>query len=379
MTALVPNLTKIITRRTILLSISLFVLLLAIVQVIWTAYQADGFYDLPAFTGASQEMLSGNSPYAHEYSNRIGLVRFQYPPAATLWLAPLIILGWDTTHTVFTIVSLGGFILALWFTFALHDNNQLAWEKVLIIALLIQTFPLKMTIMLGQVNTLVLLLLTCSLLLLKRERLFRSALLLSGAISIKIIPIVFMVVAFGRRQVIWASFVFFCLLAVNALFIQDSVFYVQNVLPSLLTGSIAANDIFNQSLQALLYRLHLIPFASAATGIVALILILLLLRKTKQLPICLQMISLLPVLVLIAANSWQHHLILMYPFIIIFVHKWRWFLPLWVLLALRPSYVLLFQPTPSWLWSYQTLGILVLIFWLLKSRAIASIEKSYLN
>lgn len=343
------------------LIVAAILLLLSLTQVTVSAIRVNGFFDLPAFTGASRALFAGNSPYAHGYTNQIDSVVFLYPPAAAAWLAPFILIPEKYLTQLFTVLSVVAFVISLWLSFRLRDEQFRVWEKLLMIALLLQTFPLKLTLMLGQINTFVLLLMAASLYLLGRNKIMMSAFLLSGAVVIKLIPIAFIGLAIIRRQYRWVLLSLGFVAVSSLLFFNESVIFVTEVLPGLLGGSPAADDMFNQSLAALFHRSSLGRFALPLTLLTVALLLYFLLRKTRLLPVWQQMVALLPVLVLIAANGWQHHLVLMYPFLLLFVGRWRWFVPFWALLALRPSYVVAIFPTPSLLWSYHTLGILVLV------------------
>lgn len=365
-------------RLTILLAICTSVLFaLALIQVYWSALRVDGFYDLPAYTGSARAVLSGRSPTAQEYANKIHTVNFVYPPVAALLFVPLLIIPEQVLPAVFTSLSLLAFVSALWLTFLLSPGSESVptWNKLLLIALLVQTFPLKLTVMLGQVNTIVLFFMVLGLYLFKKKHPIWSAVALSGAITLKLWPLVFLLLGALAKQWRWVLSCLVVLIVSSSILMAESSKYFFQTLPTMLTGEPAYLDAFNQSLSALFHRVGLTQVASVLSLMVGLVLMALLYRKTRHLPLWYQSIALLPILVLLPANGWQHHLVLMYPFLILFCRKWYVFGPIWFALAIRPSFMQLVWPNPSFAWSYQTLVVLLLVVWfLLKHKLPALVD-----
>lgn len=362
----------------VLLIISCLLLVMSLLQVFWGALHANGFYDLPAYVGAAAAVWAGQSPTAQEYANGVATVNFVYPPAATLVFFPLLLVSESAVPIVFSVISLTAFVAALWLTFELLPAGERVdtWQRLLIIALLVQTFPLKLTIMLGQANTLVLFCMIASLYLFKKKRLGWSAVVLSIAITLKIWPIVFLGLALLRREWRYVGYCVGVLVVLNGLFFVQSVSFVTLTLPGLLAGSPAFNDPINQSLAALVYRLQLGAVAPFLVPIVVGCLLLGIMLAGKRAPFWQQAIALLPIMVLLPANSWQHHLILMYPFLILYCRKWSVLLPIWLVLAIRPSYIQLLWPHVSWTWSYQTIAISGLMVWFLLHQKHSASERS---
>lgn len=353
--------------NTLLLICCSLLLTVALIQVYWSALRVDGFYDLPAYTGSARAVLSGRSPTAQEYANKIHTVNFVYPPVAALLFVPLLVVPEQVLPAVFSTLSLAAFVTALWLTFLLLPKSESVptWTNLLMIALLVQTFPLKLTVMLGQVNTFVLFLMVLGLYLFKKKHPVWSAVALSGAMTLKLWPMVFLLLGALGKHWRWVLSCAVVLIVSSSILMAESSKYFFQTLPAMMTGEPAYLDAFNQSLSALLHRVGLTQVASVLSLTVVLVLMALLYRKTRHLPLWYQSIALLPILVLLPANGWQHHLVLMYPFLILFCRKWYDFGPIWFVLALRPSFMQLVWPNPSLAWSYQTLAVLLLVVWFL--------------
>jgi alpha-1,2-mannosyltransferase len=316
--------------------------------------------DFYAYLGAAQTIPRRQNPYTNIYPSPYGYLNYLYPPASFLFFSWLPLLALPLSKIIFTLLSLAAALIS----FILLQKTFLprsSWTKILLItALLLQTFPVKLNLAFGQVNLFILFFISLSLYFLKRSPKL-SALTLALATGLKPHPLM-LVPAFIIRKKYRYVFIFLGLtLLLNLIFPALFHYYLISVVPHLNALTMSGTSMYNQSLSALLFRLtssSASPFLAVMIIGILYILILIMLRPSslsRQIAVLLALLSITPL------NSWQHHLVLAYPLIIIFAKSWFYFIPIWLLLVWHP----LVEPLPSLisplLTSHHTLLLITLI------------------
>ncbi len=312
-----------------------------------------------------------------------GNIPFNYPPSTLIIFSFFKIFPLKIAEYLNMILSIVAFCYSIYLILKLLKFKiRYPWYLILT-AFALQTFPFKFTLILGQVNAYVLMLSVMSLYLYVRSvknnktYYFLSAILMSLSVSMKILPVVTLPLFLLFGDVTFVLFVFSGLTIIGlASGMNLSFYYFQKVLPSL-TG-FGTTSFYDQSITAFLLRFgmptNIVPKISLLITITIFVLIFTFfyrnLRMTKDkyrhyvlikyFFICLSFIS-------IAVNfSWQHHLVLAYPLIIMILLSFKKTISIltsivvWFILFFHfPSEKSPFLTNP-FIASYQTLTIFIL-------------------
>ncbi|MGB9637654.1 MAG: glycosyltransferase family 87 protein, partial [Microgenomates group bacterium] len=133
---------------------------------------------------AAKTALAGKSIYSFGDIN--------YPPPALFLFIPFRFLPVFWGQIIWSAVSLGCLLLALYFSF---KALKLAWKwqnLYLVLPLTFLAFPVKWTFGLGQINNLILLLLVLGFFFYQRDKFTLSGFILGVATALKIVPGVFL-------------------------------------------------------------------------------------------------------------------------------------------------------------------------------------------
>ena len=213
--------------------------------------------DFSVYRDGVATTIRGENPYTQWFFDR-----YNYSPAATILFLPIHYLPVDIAEFVFTALSL----TALWFTltyilYSMRVKLSLTF-KVFLYALLVKMYPAKLTLVLGQVNLLVLFLIIASFYLHTQKRIWLSGISLGLATIIKLHPVFLFVFFFFKKSnsiIItgMATIVVLHLAAVALFGWPLTVHYYSSVIPELLskTSQTSVNATYmNQSLTAFLAR-----------------------------------------------------------------------------------------------------------------------------
>ncbi|HUW21389.1 MAG TPA: glycosyltransferase family 87 protein [Candidatus Bathyarchaeia archaeon] len=259
---------------------------------------------------------------------------FNYPPTALIFFSFLLLLPKTVSFWVLLFISLLGLfgtillLVRLWFT------KKISWPAFLILGtLFIQYFPTKFTLTLGQINLVILFLVTFSYILLVRKRDIPAGVLLAAASLIKIFPAVLVLFFIKeKKKKACLAFVATCLLGI----ILTAIFFK----PGLITdyfGRIGQNlffkagtvSYFDQSLNSFLLRLKIADLFRLATRImISLVLVITFLRSKNQ---AVSYFGLLTVMTLFLPSFvWIHHYVILIPLMILLsaqIYRQKSFLP----------------------------------------------------
>jgi len=306
-------------RKTNLLVLLIFALALG--QILFgltkVLLQTD-LIDFRVYYEASQDFLKGINPYQPLYFQKIP---FNYPPSAFIFLLPLVLFPLKVSQIIWLVLSFLFLFGFAWILFQLYIPRKEWWLKLLLTSFLLQNFPTKFTLVMGQANFLVLFLLITSFFFYLRQKSHLAGLFLGLATALKISPIFLIIFFLARKELKIVVSTLITFIAANLIFVFSSleaaVDYFQTKLPELLWTT-NLGYYYDQSLLAFLSRLGLEGPAWRLLNLFLLvggvIFLLLKFQKTKSQTADLKFFSLLLLLITITNSfAWQHHLVFLFP------------------------------------------------------------------
>jgi alpha-1,2-mannosyltransferase len=165
-------------------------LLLALVAagLIVAGHALNGHFDLKVYYGATRAWLHGADLYGFVEHGRDRDYGFTYPPFGALVMAPIAVLPWPVAAVVFDALSVAATVVVLRLVAAPRQRDALVLAGLLVLAFAFD--PWRTTYNYGQINLILLALVTVDLLLLVDRR--RSAGALIGvAAAVKLVPLIF--------------------------------------------------------------------------------------------------------------------------------------------------------------------------------------------
>lgn len=352
-------------KSRILLILSLAIFAVAIGQVVWGLYTKATFMDFYAYYGAGEVFRAVQSPYPLEYASPPGNILFIYPPGSLLYFfAPLSTIPFNSALIIFILISLALFIAAIFLTFELLDKKEPLYFKLLITSLLMQTLPVKFCLASGQINIFVLFFAVLSLYLLNKKKEGISALSMAIAVTFKLFPLVVIPLFLIRRKFRWVFLFFFFIMAINIFDPGLLKEYVERIAVPLFApaqGAINISNPWNQSFHKLFKTIFGEVSIPYFTYILWGIIYLLIIFTKKSEGLFKKSVVLLSFVSILFKTSWQHYLVLNYPFFIVYFRKLRYFIPIWMVFVISFNYgdnLLLSYPLLS---SYQVILVIILI------------------
>jgi len=342
--------------------------------------------DFLVYEQAISAFLRREEVYHRLFSLPFDRIPFNYPPSALIVLLPLVFFPSKISAFLLTLFSLSALMISLWLTAKIIKIRLTVTGWIILTAFLSQTFPVKLTLILGQIN-LVVLLLTIGAIYFYTEKNNRlvSALFLGIAGAAKILPFFLLPLFLLSGDGIFVLLVLTFFLGANLLAgigLMEEFFF--SVIPDAVSSKTPA--FYDQSVYALLLRLGISPGYSRIISLIVFIIIFAFIiyyfflkvkkteKKTKGLLIGKAAFLIMALTAIGGIFSWQHHLVLAYPFIL--------YLFLSYLKKNSPGNHLIFFVSTMWIWfllffhfkdasstllsnpfvaSYQTLLILFLL------------------
>lgn len=314
------------------------VVAVALAGLRWVSPASWIFVDLHVFVRGATSVLSGGSLYAAAP----GTLPFTYPPFAALVFAPLGLLSVVTVQWVWTVVGIASLGVIVWTSVRVSypgvpQRWRLAWTVVLMVAAL-GLEPIQRTLVLGQVNLILAMLVLVDLFVLPRRW---KGVLIGLAAGIKLTPAFFALVFLIRRD--WPS------LRRSALAFGGTVVLAAGLLPAASrqywSGGILDLEKFgsyallpsNQSLRAALVRAAVptpvIPWVLAPATVVVVLLSLVAARRLLGRHEDLAGVTCLGAgTVLISPISWTHHWVWVVPVLVVLAQR-RWYAALALLVT----------------------------------------------
>jgi len=146
-------------KQKIFLFLSLIIFILSFGQILFNLLlilPKKNFIDFFVYYGALEKFLQGENPYNFLYGQPPDKVPFNYPPSALLVLLPLKIFPIKTSQILLTILSFLAFWSTFWLILKMTKKKISLIHFLILIAFFNQTFPVKFTLVLGQINLIVL-------------------------------------------------------------------------------------------------------------------------------------------------------------------------------------------------------------------------------
>ncbi len=297
--------------------LALVIFLAAVLQItinlIKTLINKD-LVDFLVYWQALNNFLAGKDVYQFFYSFPLDKIPFNYPPSALLILLPFKIFPIKIAEIIWLVLSFFSLWFSLWVVKIL-TKSKISWPHfLLVLALFTQTFPVKFTLILGQVNLIVLGLFMAAIYL--RQKFFKQSIIcLTLASGIKLFPLFSLAIFLIWKKYVYVFgvlliFIFLNFLPGISLFKE----YYFQVLPGLSQISDQPN-FYDQSVAALLTRLHLNPLISPIIFF-ALFVLLLIKVKQKKFSFIEPFLMICALFSIFGPFSWQHHLVFSYPLIL---------------------------------------------------------------
>src|SRR3989338_18032 len=107
--------------------------------------------DFSVYIDGTKATLNGKNPYIVKFFDR-----YNYSPAATLFFVPLVFLPRELSEWLFTVLSVVSLWLTISWTLKILDWKPGRLVKWLIFAISLKMFPVKLTLILGQINLIIL-------------------------------------------------------------------------------------------------------------------------------------------------------------------------------------------------------------------------------
>lgn len=300
-----------------LLFISYLVFFVALFQVLFGLVKvllARNLLDYSVYYGYSKLFLQGKNPY--ELSN---LIPLNYPPSSLLFFIPLSVFPQKISEALFTIFSISLLLFALRKLLSFFKMSLSL--QLLLLAALLQNFPTKFTLVLGQINLVILSLAVLSWIFDQKGRNLLSGVFLSLSILIK--PLTFPLLFYFLFRKKFKTF----LISLGTITVINIIMVITNPplsrffmerLPYFVsqTGTIA--NLYDQSLRAFLYRTGLSDYRLSLFITMGLFgVVFLKYRKIRQMGSDLANLRLFSLILAVTAIggsfTWQHHLVLLFP------------------------------------------------------------------
>ncbi len=275
---------------------------------------------------ASKIFLEGVNPYFLTSQP----VHFVYSPSVILLLLSFSLLPLFLAQKLFVIFSMFCFFTSVFILFKLFRVSFFSHLGIFFLILLLNYFPEKFTLGMGQLNNVMLLGTVLFLFFYQRKKDHISGLFLAIPIVIKFFPILLIIYLIFKRRInillsLSAGFILITLISFIVVGATENFYFYQKVMPNLLGGF--KNDYYNQAISGFLARQINNPTAvdnikniSAALLTILTMLIVWKKRKNKKLEL-ISIGTLITLSLIINAYSWQHHFVfLLIPFFITFFH-----------------------------------------------------------
>lgn len=303
-----------------------------------------GFIDLAVYERAARSLLSGESLYAVRPE-----LPFTYPPFAAAVFTPLLLLPSPVTVVAVAVTSLAGLTLTLRAAWR-HTGMASSWLPAAVLAAAL-TEPVLRTLHLGQVNLVLMAMVSLDLLATRRPA---TGLLTGVAIGIKLTPAVFLLALavrrrwadLGRAVLAWALTV---VIGVAVAPTDSRDFWATLLWDSSRVGGTGYVD--NQSILGALTRLGSGPPSTLWVGAVSLAALVLAGAAGWRHRACDLVVLAAAALggLCVSPISWSHHWVWLAPAAVALVHLRHW---AWAVLTAAVAVV-----GPHWLVPHDSAGL----------------------
>lgn len=334
-------------RKKIFNIVTILLFLLSIVKItIDFIYPFSTKYDFNIYIEATRGALTGDSIYDKFYEG----TPFNYPPSVFIILLPFTLLPSIPAAQIWVIFSILLFILTIY----LFLNNFLPqlsiFNKIFILTMFFYSYPLRETLLFGQINLIVLFLIVAAFFIGRNDKLkikfkyqILSGVLLGLASGFKVFPLFLLIFFLVKKQSITVvtTLIIFFSLNVVVLFFGIKLHYVWDYIYSIPSFTVPVDNSwakitmlmsYDQSLSSFLLRYFILGqklrfFIINLITLFVLSLVFLywsdLRKKVKGIELDWILYGLLLLIVTIFPKNlaWQHNLIFLFPIIWYFIFR----------------------------------------------------------
>jgi hypothetical protein len=300
-----------------------------------------------------------------------------YSPFDGIFFFPFSLLPFWLSQKMWIALSITFLLLSVYLIFKIYNKKLFTSLGFFVLSLSCLYFPLRFTLGMGQVNTMILFLTVLSIYLLNQKRFAISGLSLALAFVIKFFPLIFIpyLLILKKNKAVLYSLLFFVLFTTLGFFIFSpsvNLYYFEKVLPSLLSSW--KIDYYNQSISGFIGRATTDLSLGNALRILTSLLVVFIsfipivkFRKKTVMRINLEFSLLITTTLIINNFSWQHHFVLLlFPLITILLYLVSKKMSVKYYIVLGLSYLLttlnIVNPNayPVILWSHVLYGAVIL-------------------
>ena len=355
-----------------------FIFFIAVGQQLYKLYFVflqNNFVDFNVYLNSVLLALTQGDVYA-PLKTTVQAIPFNYPPTSLIFFLGLTIFPKTITLFVFVLFSIASLLITVWLlTQILFIRSKKLYAFLLFSICFIQYFPTKFTLTLGQINLMILLLVTAVYYLFRKNKELLSGFILGIATVIKIFPI--FLIFFFIKEKKWKTIISFtstllcCLLLTVLLFKPVLVYSYFGLIGKNLFLNAGDISYFDQSLNSFLLRLHFTFMIRLIFRVIITGTSLFVFLKTKD-----KMLSffglIFSVLIFLPSFAWFHHYVILIPLIIMLWSKTRpgmekvLLVCIYVLTSLHFRNPELFPGPNIWLYSHPFFGACLLWFFAVK-------------
>jgi hypothetical protein len=309
-----------VKTKKIIIPLTAFFFILALLQVVLgvgNVLRQRELIDFSVYYQYTKLFLNGGNPYLIAEKTPIPL---NYPPSFLLFFSPFTFLSQFPAQIFFTLTSLAALLYAS--NFLLCFFRFPLPVRLLLLSLLLQNFPTKFTLVLGQVNLIILFLVVLSWLSCQKRQQVISGLFWGLSILIKPLTLPLFLYFLIKKKfttIITASVL---IVITNCLMIFLFPYlgaYLSERLPYLFSQTATVANLYDQSLRAFLIRIgvdgYLYSIVTAALLYIAAIINYL--RQKGGFDSKLRDLTFFSLILAIttagSSFTWQHHLVFLFP------------------------------------------------------------------
>ena len=288
--------------------------------------------DFSVYLDGTKAVLANQNPYQMKFFDR-----YNYSPAATLFFIPLTLIPENSAEFIFTTISILSLFFSVKIIFELLKIRIPAALFWLIFALALKTYPSKLTLVLGQINLIILGLVVGSYYFKDRHFNAQSGISLGLATILKLTPAPLLIYFLFKKRwkiIWWFAITVTMLTAIGiAVFGWDLTYYYYfKTIPQLMnenTPETLNGSYMNQSITALLGKFEIfgelnsvIRFSISlilGINIINNIKIIKVGEKTKEFILFWNLVVI--TMLFLSVFVWQHHYIILIPVWIVLTAK----------------------------------------------------------
>lgn len=346
----------------------------AILQIWWHLMPLiqSGLIDFQVYLTAVRSVEKHTNPYVSSNT----AMSFLYPPGSLFFFLPFGLLDSVVAGTAMSMLSIICFFGSVYLCFKVFRSTFSIVEWLLVSSLLLQTFPVKFTLAMGQINIIILFFCTASLFLYSKHMKLFSGISLGIAAVLKIYPLILIPLFILKKEWKLLFSFLFSFLVWNLFFYDYLSSYFFFNLPQLISSvPMSLPSFYDQSVPAFLYRIGFSEnIISVLQPLIIGIILVFSFWKTQKWKLIESAVVLLSLAVILHAPAWQHQLVLVYPLLFLIYPKKIWWL-FWLLFVVHYPYesnFLVSFPIFAAIHTMAVVTLLIIVFYFHKKAPIIS-------